>query len=269
MSNKTKKEEEYLSLKNFISHCNDPFSRQLRDAVDVSSAKQESPDMIFRNGKMIFGIEHIGFPLLMIGDGSSAKIEADHTAKTFNKYRIDDGVDRLAGKEKLALKEVEKIVNEHESSVSSFSHRDYIEKCSKLLDKHDTKSYLENVSKLYPESEKMICLLLDIAYPNEFSKGLEYRRRSDNRWCTFARKDYPFTYAFLNLLERKQGVAEFLLIWHPVDDYSDKNTRCYVLHAGSNLIKQSPAAIWEEFRLPLIHRISKSVNLILEDKDDE
>ena len=269
MSNRTKKAEEYLSLKSFINHCPSPFVRQLKDAEDVSSEKQERPDIVLRNGDSVYGIEHINIPLLMIEDGSSVKIEAAHTAKTFNKYRLDDGVDRLSGKEELALKEIEKIVNDRESSVSSFSHKNYIENFSRLLEKHDANLYLKNTAELYPESNTTICFLLDIAYPNEFSKGMEYKKRSDNRWCAFVRKDYPFTYAFLNLLERKQGVAEFLLIWHPIDDYSDKNTRSYVLHGDSNMIKQVPTAVWEEFRLPLIHRVSKRVNLILEGKNDE
>ncbi|MBR6049978.1 MAG: hypothetical protein IKP68_02095, partial [Clostridia bacterium] len=59
MGNKTKKEEEYSSLKSFIKFCSDPMAQELTDAVDVSKKKQERPDIVFRKGDCVFGIEHI------------------------------------------------------------------------------------------------------------------------------------------------------------------------------------------------------------------
>ena len=48
MGNKTKKDEEYSSLNNFVKFCSDLMAQELTDAVDVSKEKQERPDIVFR-----------------------------------------------------------------------------------------------------------------------------------------------------------------------------------------------------------------------------
>ena len=269
MGNKTKKEEEYSSLNNFIKFCSDPMAQELTDAVDVSKKKQERPDIVFRKGDCVFGIEHISIPLLKIENGSADRIKNAHMTRTFNKYRIDDGVDRLSGKEDVALKEIEKIVNDHEASLSAFSCRDYINNLIELLSDHNAKSYRQNISCDYPKDKIQILFLLDVAYPDEFSKGLDYRKRGSSKWNVFVRNDYPFTYSFINALSTKQYVDAFCLIWHPTDNYSIKKTKCYVLRHGTDMIKNIKTTIWEEFRLPLKHRLPKSVKLKLERNDSE
>ncbi len=269
MGNKTKKEEEYSSLKSFIKFCSDPIAQELRDAEDISKEKQERPDIVLRKGDCVFGIEHISIPLLKIENGSAVRIKSAHTTRTYNKYRMDDGVDRLSGKENVALKEIEKIVNDHEASLSAFSCGVYINNLIELLSNHDAETYHQNISYDYPNEKNQIIFLLDIAYPDEFSKELEYRKRESSKWDIFVRNDYPFTYSFINALSAKRGVDVFCVVWHPADSHSLKKTKCYVLRNRTDMIKNIKTTIWEEFRLPLKHRLPKTVNLKLEQNNNE
>ena len=268
MGNKTKKEEEYSSLKNFIKFCSDPITQELTEAEDISKEKQERPDIVLRKGDCIFGIEHISVPLLKIENGDAERIESAHKRRTFNRYRLDDGVDRLSGKEESALKEIEDIVNARKSSLSTFTHSDYIQNLAELLANHDAKIYRQNISSEYPNSKIQILFLLDIAYPDEFSKGLEYRKTDSSTWNIFIRNDYPFTYAFINTLSMKQYVDAFCIIWHPLSNYSSKKSEYYNLQPKTDIFKYINTMIWEEFRLPLKFRLPKKVKLDLKRKDN-
>ncbi len=264
MGNKTKKEEEYLSLREFLRQCRAPFAKELFEADNISLDKQERPDIVLRKGDCIFGIEHIGIPLLRTKNGNTERIESAHKSDTFNKYRLDDGVDRLSGKEDDAINEIENIINDRVSSLSEFNHKDYINNLITLLDNHKAEEYRQNILSKKTGDRIRICFLLDIAYSDEFSKGLEYRKAGSSKWNFFIRNDYPFTFSFLNALCAKQFVDTFCIIWHPISGYLHKKTKCYVLQNGTDMKKSISSMVWDEFRLPLKYRVPKKVNLKLE-----
>lgn len=268
MSQSQKKEKEYLSLNEFLKQCGGYFAREISSCEDISFENQERPDFLFRNNNRLWGIEHISVPLLMIGNGNAEYIEESHKCRTFNRYRLDDGIDRLSGKEDNALSEIENIIKDRMSAVSSFSYNDYISEIEELLKSHDASVYRNNILKAYPNVTVSICFLLDIAFPREFSSSLEYKK-NDAQWNCFSRRDYPFTYDFLNALQNKQFVDAFCIIWHPVNSYNTNETRCYFLERGTNMAKSLNTAVWNEFRLPLIHRLTKEISLSLERTDNE
>ena len=247
----------------FIKHCSDPIVRQLK-CDDVSLPNQERPDIVLKSGNTVFAIEHISIPIITIENGSAARIKDAHSAKTYQKYKIDEenGINKLEGHENEAVSEIESIVNEQLEAEAKFSHSEYIKTCKHLLiDKHNAKAYLDNTSLRFPGADIRVVFMLDIVKPDIFSRGLYYER-TDHSKCEFSvRNDYPFTTPFLDILRSVENVNYFFILWHTEKKCSKKDVLCYVLDPHENRALHNGFPIWASFDIKRYP--TRKTNLIL------
>ena len=248
----SQKADEYISLNAFFRLCKDPFARFLLACKDISAKNQDRPDIVLSSGDCIYGIEVISIPLVTENDGDASRIQKARVQRAYNTYGIDvaGGIDRLSGHEDEALQSVENVINKKLDSIFTFSYQKYIDRCRRLLlEKHDPLAYHRNLKKDYPDQENRICLLLDIARP-ELPRELKYWRINSTKAEVSVRNDYPFTYAFTNLLNKLPNTYRVLLLWHPEYEYDCKQTRCYNLNPSSCITDKSIPFMWASFDFP-------------------
>lgn len=264
MGNLEKKQNERNSLNYFIKGSKDPFVQKIKAAQDFTTESQERPDIVLYDNDYVYGIEHISIPLCKEGKGGADQVRQGREKRVFGKYKIDEenGIDNLKGNENIVVEELNKIVNKTIDANAHFTYEEYISTCNELLRKHNAKVYYENIKIKFPEKKAVLCYLLDISYPNEV-KGLDYKKNKNANFEYCVRRDYPFTFEFLDLLQRIPFVDKFLLIWHPNRSYEEKLTRCYVLDTQINMEKQVPR-VWESFDIPVKYKRAVHVNLSYE-----
>lgn len=265
----SQKADEYISLNAFFRLCKDPFAKFLSECEDISVENQERPDIVLISGDCIYGIEVISIPLVTENDGDASRIQKARVQRAYNTYGIDvaRGINRLSGHEDEALQSVENVINKKLDSIFTFSYQGYINRCRRLLlEKHDPSAYQRNLQKDYPNQENRICLLLDIARP-ELPRELKYWRINRAKSEVSVRSDYPFTYAFVNLLNKLPNTYRVLMIWHPEYEYDGKQTRCYVLNPSSCVADKSIPIIWASFDFPEKYKHSCHAKLELKRSD--
>lgn len=268
MSNKTKKDEEFRSLQAFWSICRHALVKTLHDCSNVSEPKQERPDFVFVDVKCAYGIEHIHIPICKEGEGDADYVQRARERDTFYRYIVDEekGINKLEGHEEEARAGIETIVNGKLKAISKTSYDEYMNTCQSLLKKHNATVYRQNVSERFPTKDCKICFLLDITHP-EIVRELKYRRRGSNHFEQNVRRDYPFTFGFLDILRKNAGVDYYFLIWHPDRTYNPKETRAYLLDSKKNWKEQSLPTIWERFEFPDVFFHPWKVKLTVE-KDE-
>lgn len=197
----------FLQYKNF-KHTN-TFAVNLQNILRnaIQQEWKERPDIVYKYGLNIIGIEHFLLDTIMDVKNNSYSRQLDkNKIDLYNTYH-----NNIENKELDAMKQISNIVKNYFNYTNNFDYNEFIVRLHDIKKHHNTKEYKSNLTNTFPNTKITLGIIIEIPYNNSYN-NLWKVVEQNNKTHYQAIKGIPITTDFKNELTELIDDVDFIII---------------------------------------------------------